>query len=116
MPDAKLEEKAETLRAEIRRHERLYYVEARPEISDQEYDRLYRELVALEAAHPELVSPDSPTQRVGGQPTGEFPAFVHRVPMLVGGAPAVPASPVSVKVLAVTRQYALCPPAVRPYT
>ncbi|MCI0571019.1 MAG: NAD-dependent DNA ligase LigA, partial [Myxococcaceae bacterium] len=70
------------LREEIRRHDRLYHVEARPEISDQEYDRLYRELGDLEALHPELVTPDSPTQRVGGEPGVAFPSFTHRVPML----------------------------------
>jgi DNA ligase (NAD+) len=72
----------EALRAEIRRHDRLYYALARPEISDQEYDRLYAELRELEAAHPDLVTPDSPTQRVGGMPSEEFPTFTHRVPML----------------------------------
>jgi DNA ligase (NAD+) len=70
------------LRDEIRKHERLYYVEAKPEISDAEYDRLYRELVDLEAAHPDLASPDSPTRRVGGEPSSDFPSVAHRVPML----------------------------------
>jgi DNA ligase (NAD+) len=70
------------LRAEIRRHERLYYVEAQPEIADAEYDRLYRELADLEAAHPDLVTDDSPTRRVGGEPSGDFPTVAHRVPML----------------------------------
>ena len=72
----------EALRAEIRRHERLYYVLNRPEISDEAYDRLDRELQDLEAAHPDLVTPDSPTQRVGEKPSDEFPTFAHRVPML----------------------------------
>jgi len=72
----------EALRAEIRRHERLYYVLNRPEISDEAYDRLDRELRDLEAAHPDLVTPDSPTQRVGEKPSDEFPTFAHRVPML----------------------------------
>jgi DNA ligase (NAD+) len=72
----------EELRAEIRRHDRLYYVETQPEIKDEEYDRLYRELVDLEAAHPELVTADSPTQRVGGEASAEFPTVPHRVPML----------------------------------
>jgi DNA ligase (NAD+) len=72
----------EALRAEIRRHEQLYYVHDRPEISDEAYDRLDRELRDLEASHPELVTPDSPTQRVGEKPSDEFPTFVHRVPML----------------------------------
>ena len=72
----------EALRAEIRRHEQLYYVHDRPEISDEAYDRLDRELRDLEAAHPDLVTPDSPTQRVGEKASEQFPAFVHRVPML----------------------------------
>ena len=70
------------LRREIRRHEHLYYVANQPEIADAEYDRLERELRDLEAAHPELVTPDSPTQRVGDKPCEGFAAFVHRVPML----------------------------------
>ncbi len=70
------------LRAEIRRHEHLYYVLSAPEVSDQEFDRLERELRDLEAAHPELVTPDSPTQRVGETPSLEFPSFVHRSAML----------------------------------
>ena len=70
------------LRDEIRRHEHLYYVLNRPEISDREFDALERELRELEARFPELVSPDSPTQRVGEKPSEEFPTFVHRVPML----------------------------------
>lgn len=69
--------------SEIRRHDVLYYVEDRPEISDAEYDRLLRELRELEAAHPDLVRPDSPTQRVGAPVRGAgFPPFAHRVPML----------------------------------
>jgi DNA ligase (NAD+) len=70
------------LRDEIRRHERLYYVLDQPEISDEEYDALERELRDLEAQFPELVTPDSPTQRVGERPSDEFPSFVHQVPML----------------------------------
>jgi DNA ligase (NAD+) len=77
-----LDERAEELRAAIRRHDHLYYVEAKPEIGDQQYDELYRELRELEEQHPELVTPDSPTQRVGGRPTSEFPTFAHAVPML----------------------------------
>lgn len=72
----------EALREEISRHDRLYYQEARPEITDQEYDRLYKRLVELEKEHPELVTPDSPTQRVGGEPLGEFETVEHLVPML----------------------------------
>jgi len=76
------EERLARLREEIRRHEHLYYVENAPAISDQEYDRLERELRDLEARFPELVTPDSPTQRVGEKPSEEFPTFTHRVPML----------------------------------
>lgn len=72
----------ERLRDTIRHHDRKYYVEARPEISDREYDRLVGELQALEAKHPELVTPDSPTQRVGDEPVPELEAVKHRLPML----------------------------------
>ncbi|MCX8157811.1 MAG: NAD-dependent DNA ligase LigA [Verrucomicrobiae bacterium] len=68
--------------AEIRRHDHLYYVVGRPEISDAEYDRLYRELLELEKQYPALVTPDSPSQRVGGQPVEAFPPWRHAVPML----------------------------------
>ena len=70
------------LRAEINRHNRLYYVEAAPEISDREFDRLMERLEELEAEHPELVTPDSPTQRVGGEPLDGFTTVTHAVPML----------------------------------
>lgn len=70
------------LRQEIRRHEHLYYVEARPEISDFEFDALMRELAELEVRFPELATPDSPTQRVGGEPVAELPQVRHTVPML----------------------------------
>jgi DNA ligase (NAD+) len=70
------------LREEIRRHEELYYVHATPEISDAEFDALMRELQQLEAAHPELVTSDSPTQRVGGRPAGGFATVEHIAPML----------------------------------
>src|SRR6266513_4728974 len=66
----------------IHHHNRLYYTEAKPEISDREFDKLLEELKKLEAAHPELVTPDSPTQRVGGQPIAGFVTVKHRVPML----------------------------------
>lgn len=75
-------ERARELRDEIRRHERLYYVLNAPEVSDEAYDRLERELRELEAEHPELVTPDSPTQRVGERPSEEFPSVTHAVPML----------------------------------
>lgn len=70
------------LREEIRRHDFLYYVRDRPEISDSQYDRLFRELVELEEAHPELVAPDSPTQRVGAPPLEELAKVPHARPML----------------------------------
>ncbi len=76
------EKRVAALRNEIRRHDHLYYVEGRAEITDEAYDRLYRELADLESAFPELVTPDSPTQRVGGRPSEEFPTWVHRAPML----------------------------------
>src|SRR5205809_1526677 len=70
------------LRGEIRKHDRLYYEEAAPVINDREYDRLYRELVDLEKQFPDLGTPDSPTQRVGGKPLEAFAQIQHRVPML----------------------------------
>jgi DNA ligase (NAD+) len=72
----------EKLRDEIRRHDELYYVEDAPEISDREYDQLLEDLQKLEAAHPELITPDSPTQRVGGRPAEGFPEVVHTRQML----------------------------------
>ena len=80
MPSAK--ERALELRRLINHHNYLYYVEAQPEISDREFDRLLDELKKLEAGHPELVTPDSPTQRVGGQPIEGFATVRHRAPML----------------------------------
>ena len=71
-----------TLRDEIRRHDYLYYVAAAPEISDLQYDRLMQELQELESEHPELITPDSPTQRVGDQPVGQLQQVEHRLPML----------------------------------
>src|SRR4030095_13334315 len=70
------------LRREIEKHDRLYYEEAAPTISDRDYDRLYKELVDLEAEFPNLVTPDSPTQRVSGAPLQAFAQIAHRVPML----------------------------------
>ena len=70
------------LRDEIRKHDRRYYEEAAPTISDREYDRLYKELVDLEAKFSDLVTPASPTQRVGGKPLQAFAQIQHRVPML----------------------------------
>ncbi|MEW4526216.1 NAD-dependent DNA ligase LigA [Maioricimonas sp. JC845] len=70
------------LRREIERHNRLYYVEARPEISDTEFDRLLKRLEQLEQEHPEYDSPDSPTHKVGGEPIEGFETVEHRLPML----------------------------------
>lgn len=70
------------LRQQIREHDRRYYVEAAPTISDREYDKLLDQLKELEAAHPELITADSPTQRVGGEPLSELEHVRHRVPML----------------------------------
>ncbi len=75
-------DRIEELRELIRYHNRLYYVEDAPEISDAEYDALYKELEALEAENPELVTADSPTQRVGAEPLEEFEQIRHAVPML----------------------------------
>ena len=74
--------RAAELRAQIVQHDYRYYVLDEPSISDADYDRLMVELRALEGAHPELVTPDSPTQRVGGTPSAAFGEVVHRVPML----------------------------------
>jgi len=74
--------RAEELRALLHHHGYRYYILNRPEISDAEYDRLFNELRELEAAHPELVTPDSPTQRVGGAVAEGFASVAHRVPML----------------------------------
>jgi DNA ligase (NAD+) len=79
---ASLAERAAVLRSEIDRLNHLYYVEAAPVISDREFDRLLQELVDLENAHPELASPDSPTQRVGGAPIEGFRKVTHSVSML----------------------------------
>jgi DNA ligase (NAD+) len=70
------------LRDQIRHHDHLYYVEARTEISDREYDKLYAELKALEEQYPDLVTSDSPTQRASGQPLKEFKSVRHTVPMM----------------------------------
>lgn len=75
-------ERAAWLRTELHRHNRLYYVDNAPEISDTEYDRLLRELIEIETAHPDLLTPDSPTQTVGVAPVAAFGEVRHRVPML----------------------------------
>ena len=80
--EAQAAKRIDQLRDEIREHDRRYYEEAAPTISDREYDRLYKELVDLEATFPDLVTPDSPTQRVGGKSLQAFAQIQHRVPML----------------------------------
>src|SRR6202050_4397116 len=77
-----VEKKIEALRENIRHHEYLYYVVDNPEISDAEFDKLMRELKDLEAEHPELITEDSPTQRVGGKPREGFVKVPHSSPML----------------------------------
>ena len=77
--DAKAE--IERLRQEINRHNYNYYVLDNPTISDFEYDEMFRRLEELENQHPELITPDSPTQRVGGQPLAQFAPVVHAVPL-----------------------------------
>ncbi len=77
-----IEQTISALREETRRHDELYYLQENPEISDREYDALIEKLRELEAKHPELVTPDSPTQRVAGAPAEGFPDFTHRVQML----------------------------------
>jgi DNA ligase (NAD+) len=82
MTDEAAAARAAELRAQIAQHDHRYYVLDDPLVPDAEYDRLMLELRALEAAHPELITPDSPTQRVSGTPSGGFGEVVHRVPML----------------------------------
>lgn len=81
MADSPAAERAAFLRGEIERHNHAYYVLDAPTIPDAEYDRLFRELQEIEAAHPDLQTPDSPTQRVGGSPLSAFGQVVHGVPM-----------------------------------
>lgn len=80
-PLSKEAERAASLRREIDRHNELYYIKAEPEISDFEFDKLLEELISLETKHPELATPDSPTQRVGGRPVSEFKPFEHVIRM-----------------------------------
>ena len=75
-------ERATELRIAIARHRKLYYVDDKPEIADSEYDALERELAAIEAAHPEVITADSPSLRVGGEPSDEFVSVAHRTPLL----------------------------------
>ena len=78
----KARQRVEALRRDIETHSHRYYVLDAPTIPDSEYDKMFRELLELETAYPELVTPESPTQRVGGAPLQEFPQVVHAVPML----------------------------------
>lgn len=78
----KISSKAEKLRKELERHNRLYYTDAAPEISDFEYDRLMNELISIETDYPGLKTQDSPTQRVGGEALTEFKTVTHSVPMM----------------------------------
>ena len=81
-PKQKVQGILEELRSTIRRHDHLYYVLNRPEISDAEYDNLFRKLQDFEAENPELITPDSPTQRVGAPPLEQFQKVTHEHPML----------------------------------
>ncbi len=80
--DASIEQRIRELRAQIHRHDYLYYVLGRPEISDREYDKLMQKLKELEAQRPDLITPDSPTQRIGDKPADGFERVRHTVPML----------------------------------
>ncbi len=80
--NVKIQQDLEVLRKTIRHHDELYYQHSRPTISDAEYDRLFRELQELEKAHPNLITPDSPTQRVGGAPLSQFIKVTHEFPLL----------------------------------
>ena len=80
--EAQAAKRIEQLREKIRKHDRLYHEEAAPIISDREYDRLYKQLIDLETQFPDLVTPDSPTQRVGGKPLKAFEQVSHLIPML----------------------------------
>src|SRR6478735_728213 len=82
MTTTDLQARLAALRDEIRRHDYLYYVKARPEIADSAYDKLFRELSELERAHPELITADSPTQRVGAPPLESLKKVRHEQPML----------------------------------
>ena len=79
---SEIEKKIDSLREQIREHDYRYYILAQPIISDEEYDKLVKELEKLESEHPELITPDSPTQRVGSDLTKEFKPIEHKIPML----------------------------------
>jgi DNA ligase (NAD+) len=80
--DERIRKKVEELRTQIRRHDHLYYALNSPEITDAEYDKFFAELRKLEESHPELITPDSPTQRVSGKPLTSFKSVRHAIPML----------------------------------
>lgn len=82
LPDNQIFEEIQSLRLALERHNRLYYVDARPEITDREYDELMTRLIALEKAHPQFDAVDSPSHKVGGEPIEGFVQVTHRVPML----------------------------------
>src|SRR6266540_6097283 len=82
MADLEIEERAKKLRTEIAEHNRRYHELDAPTISDAEYDELVRELRRIEEQYPELITPDSPTQKVGSAPSTTFAPVVHRVPMM----------------------------------
>src|SRR5215471_20821576 len=82
MGKGSVEKRLQDLRRKIVYHEHKYYVENNPEITDYEFDQLINELKLLEQQHPDLVTPDSPTQRVGEQPVEGFPTAQHRTPMI----------------------------------
>src|SRR6266545_1667060 len=82
MTEAQAKARHAELVEEVRQHDHLYYVEAKPVISDRDYDKLYRELLDLEKQFPDLVTPDSPSQRVGGKPLSKFKPSQHLVPMM----------------------------------
>ncbi|PMN67257.1 NAD-dependent DNA ligase LigA [Enterovibrio norvegicus] len=77
-----IQQQLQALKAQLNYHGHLYYVEDKPELPDAEYDRLMQQLLAMESEHPELVSADSPSQRVGGQPLSAFVQVSHEIPML----------------------------------
>jgi len=79
---AQIKSEIDQLRSELERHNRLYYIDAHPEVTDREFDRLLKRLEQLEQQHPEYDSPDSPSRKVGGEPIAGFESVEHRVPML----------------------------------
>ena len=80
--DLSIDEELEQLRDQLHRHNYLYHTQDNPEITDYEYDQLFHRLKTIEAEHPELITPDSPTQRVGATPLSEFSQVTHELPML----------------------------------